>query len=45
MTEFECPECEQTWNNARSAETCCTDDGLTGYSPSKSRISYTLSYD
>lgn len=44
--EHPCDYCGTIWNNARSADNCCTDgDGLTGYSPSRNRVSYRLSYD
>lgn len=40
-----CEICELGWNNLASAEKCCEDDGLTGYSPSRGRVSYDLGYD
>lgn len=40
-----CELCESGWNNEASAERCCADDGPAGYSPSRGRVSYILSYD
>jgi len=45
MTGYTCPECGTPWSSQASADTCCTDDDLTGYDPSRHRLSYRLSYD
>lgn len=40
-----CEICGLAWNNNSSAERCCEDDDLTGYEPSRGRISYIPGYD
>lgn len=45
MPEFPCPLCDTVWNSETAADACCGDDDLTGYDPSRHRLSYRLSYD
>lgn len=40
-----CEECSLGWNSESAADACCVDDDLTGYDPSRHRLSYRLSYD
>lgn len=40
-----CEECGTGWTSESSADACCENDDLTGYDPSRHRLSYRLSYD
>lgn len=44
-TAITCTGCGTQWGNEASADACCGDDELTGYMPSRHRVSYRLSYD
>lgn len=43
--EHVCATCDTPWTSLSAADRCCEDDGLTGYDPSRNRLSYRLSYD
>lgn len=46
MTDtYVCEDCGTGWNSEASADACCVNDDLTGYDPSRRRLSYRLSYD
>lgn len=41
----QCGDCATWWDSTAAADACCQDDGLTGFDPSRNRLSYRLSYD
>lgn len=45
MPEFVCPDCDTIWNSQSAADRCCDNDDLTGYEPSRGRLSYEVGYD
>lgn len=45
MAPHACPQCGTPWASQASADTCCTDDHLTGYADNGHTVSYQLGYD
>lgn len=49
MTEYVCTACDTPWNTETAADACAASDldadELTGFDPSRHRLSYRLSYD
>lgn len=48
MAPHTCPQCGTPWPSPADADTCCTDDHLTGYEHSgddRHGVSYQLGYD
>ena len=43
--EYVCLSCGYVWNSQSASDRCCDNDDLTGYSPSRNRLSFTPGYD
>lgn len=43
--EYACLSCDTIWNSQSASDRCCDNDDLTGYEPSRNRLSFTPGYD
>lgn len=43
--EYACISCDTIWNSQSASDRCCDNDDLTGYEPSRNRLSFTPGYD
>lgn len=43
--EYVCMSCDTVWNSQSASDRCCDNDDITGYSPSRNRLSFTPGYD